>query len=530
MDHWHAYIKHLLDIRVLLGLIALAAAIAFTANVVSDRSASGEGTAFERIDAYVRDQMDDSRLPGVAIAIVEGDQVAHTRGFGDDGDGNAITPETPFWIGSNTKSFTALAIMQLAEAGLIDVDAPVLRYLPSFAIVDAEAASQITVRHLLNQTSGFSRADGLEPVLEEKEQSLEEAVADLRMVDLNRPVGESFEYSNLNFVVLGLIVETVSGQPWAEYIEDNAFEPLGMDNSYTSLEEAQSNGLTKMYSYAFGVRFEHDPNYLPGVAPTGYIYSTAQDMAQYLSAYLNDGTYGGSQVLTPAGVDQMLQPNTNVSSRQLMSHDFTSQYAQGWFVGEFGAADDARWHLGNLYQFAAWMVLLPETDQAVVVLFNSGSQVEFFGATGVYSRIPIGIVNILRGEEPPSGIGLTRFYILFDAVVVAILAVQVWSLVRVARRRPSLTGGLPLALGVAPLFWEVLLSLFVISTPQALLGMSWPATFRAMPDVALMLVTVSALWLLTGTVRIGRLVQATASARRTADAGRQTRATQEGYR
>jgi CubicO group peptidase (beta-lactamase class C family) len=101
------------------------------------------------------------RIPGLALGIVEGDRVAYTRGFGTaDESGAAVTPQTPFIIGSVSKSVTALAVMQLVEAGKIELDAPVQRYLPWFRVGNDEASAKITVRHLLNHTSGLSTKTG----------------------------------------------------------------------------------------------------------------------------------------------------------------------------------------------------------------------------------------------------------------------------------------------------------------------------------------------------------------------------------
>ncbi|HWC29099.1 MAG TPA: serine hydrolase domain-containing protein [Dehalococcoidia bacterium] len=459
-----------------------------------------------RIDAYVQDQMDGSNIPGVSIAVAERGQVAYTRGFGDDGHGNAVTPETPFWIGSNTKSFTALSVMQLVEAGKVDLDAPVQRYLPEFSLADPDAASQITVRHLLNQTSGLSRSDGLEPVLEERVQTIEQAVADMSNVRPNRPVGESFEYSNLNFVVLGLLVEKVSGQTWQDYIQDNIFDPLGMSHSYTSLEAAKANGLTGTHNYVFGFPLDSEAAYLPGLAPTGYLLSTADDMARYLNMYLNGGESNGNRLLSEAGIETMLLGNTNTKTVQLQSHSFSAQYGEGWFVGQFGAADDARWHLGNLPQFTAWMVLLPETEQAVVVLINAGSQFELAGANAVMSRIPLGIVNILRGEVPPTGIGMTRFFLVFDAFVLAIIALQVWSLIRVAGTRLELGSRGRTIRAAAPLTWELGLGLMLLVAYPGLTGADWLTSLRFLPDLTAVVLIVALLWVATGLTRALKLI------------------------
>src|SRR5215217_1417802 len=121
-----------------------------------------DGPDFDAIDAYVQHQLQEMRMPGAALGIVKGDEIVHLESFGDaDDSGRAVTPETPFKIGSTSKSFTALAIMQLVEDGKVDLDAPVQRYIPWFRVADPTASKHITVRHLLNQTSGIPTAAGL---------------------------------------------------------------------------------------------------------------------------------------------------------------------------------------------------------------------------------------------------------------------------------------------------------------------------------------------------------------------------------
>jgi CubicO group peptidase (beta-lactamase class C family) len=498
-------------------LVIFLAAIVAWAGVVAYRLLGADGADyttdtpanFAEIDRFVADQASASRIPGLAYAVVRRGEVMHAQGFGGDGRGNDITPDTPFWIGSNTKSFTALATTQLIEAGQIGLDTPVREYVPELRLADEQASSQITIRHLLNQTSGFSRETGVEPVLHEKQQTLEEAVADLAGVELNRPVGESFEYSNVNFVLLGLVIQRVSGQTWQAYIDEHIFGPLGMTRSYTSHEAAKANGLTSTYRYAFGLRLETEGKYLPGVAPTGYLYSTAVDMSRYLSAYLNGGELEGARVVSPEGAGAMLALATNSIERTLQGHEFTYGYGRGWFVGPFGVAEDARWHLGNLPNFTAWMVLLPETGEGVVVLINAGSQFEFGGANGVMSRIPRGIVNMLRAEAPPTGHSMTDFYVVFNGLVVIVVAIQLWSLVRVAVRATGVRDAGGLHAGRArfalPLAWEIPAGLYLALLYPATLG-GWPSALRSLPDLSLVAAIVAAFWLLTAVIRLAKLV------------------------
>jgi CubicO group peptidase (beta-lactamase class C family) len=147
--------------RVLLLLLLLASVLAFSPQAV----AQADARRLQEIDAWVAAEVRASGIPGAALAIVQPGGAPHVRAFGHDGRGRPIDGDTPFPIGSLSKSFTALLVRQAIEAGALDADAPVQRYLPWFRLVDEQAAARITLRHLLNQTSGLSRADGMAPLL-----------------------------------------------------------------------------------------------------------------------------------------------------------------------------------------------------------------------------------------------------------------------------------------------------------------------------------------------------------------------------
>jgi CubicO group peptidase (beta-lactamase class C family) len=211
----------------------------------------------DRIDDFVERERQASGIPGIALAIVQLGSPAHVRGFGDDGRGTAISADTPFPVGSVTKSFTALLVRQAIDAGQLDVDAPVQRYLPWFRVADSEAPARITVRHMLNQTSGFSRANGIAPLLQGSTASIEDLARGLGAVSLNRPVGERYEYSNLNFVLLGAVLQAVTGRSWQELIQTEVLQPLQMHHSHTDHDAAQKAGMTALHRMWFGVPVAH---------------------------------------------------------------------------------------------------------------------------------------------------------------------------------------------------------------------------------------------------------------------------------
>jgi len=168
-----------------------------------------------RIETYIEQEMDRNIIPGLSVGIIENGEIIYLRGFGQaDLSNRQVTAQTPFIIGSMSKFFTALAVMQLVEAGKIDLDTPVQYYIPDFTLTDRESSALITTRHLLNQNSGISNIEGLRQCADMSDYSIGETVEKLKSTELAHPVGSRFMYSNSNYVVLELLVESVSGDTY----------------------------------------------------------------------------------------------------------------------------------------------------------------------------------------------------------------------------------------------------------------------------------------------------------------------------
>lgn len=175
-----------------------------------------------RIDPFVEEQMDARRVPGFALAIVRGTRVVHQRGFGSaNGSGRPATANTPFVLGSTTKSFTALAVMQLVDAGEVSLETPIARYVPELQLAD-RAERQVTVRHLLNQTSGIPGLAGGRLLRSVGDGAMEDVVAELKGTKLSAAPGSRFEYANANYVLLGLVIERSAGERYGDYIQRHA--------------------------------------------------------------------------------------------------------------------------------------------------------------------------------------------------------------------------------------------------------------------------------------------------------------------
>ncbi len=353
------------------------------------------------IDDYVEQQMRRLRIPGVAVAIVEGDRIVYTRGYGrcprhGSPDGGPPGPQTPFVLGSTTKSITAVAVMQLVEAGKVRLDEPIQRYLPWFRVADLLASAQITVRHLLNQTSALPMISGMTPLadLSQDPGAAERQARGLATVELSRSPGAAWEYSNLNYLLLGLVVEAASGERYPDYVRRHIFDPLGMDHSYTSLEPAKRDALAVGHRYWFSYPVPAADLPLPlGLQAGGGLISCAEDMARYLIAMLNGGRGGQAQILSPAGVATLQRGAADYGAMGKT----LGQYAMGWFVDD---VDGTRlvYHEGNVPEYSSFMALLPGTNRGIILLFNS----HLYGLPMVVAEVGKGAALLLAGQPPAS--------------------------------------------------------------------------------------------------------------------------------
>ncbi len=169
------------------------------------------------IDRLINEQIATQHIPGLALAVTQGDKILYAKGYGVASSSQPVTVQTQFFIASVSKSFTAVAVMQLVEAGKINLDTPVQTYLPEFTLTDPNTAAQITIRHLLNQVSGLSDW-GFPESQRPQPTTLKQRVTSLNIA---RPVavpGTEFHYFNPNYAILARVVEVVSQQPFSEYL------------------------------------------------------------------------------------------------------------------------------------------------------------------------------------------------------------------------------------------------------------------------------------------------------------------------
>ncbi len=366
-------------------LVAVACGIA-SAVLGSVSATADDGPNLAAIDRYVRSEMDAQRIPGLALGIVHGDRIVHVQGFGQaDRSGRQVTPETPFLIGSVTKSFTALAIMQLSEAGQVQLDAPVQRYLPWWRVADPEASTRVTVRHLLYQVSGLSKATGNAYATsgDTHDSALEDRVRALRDVELTEPVGTTWQYSNANYWTLGMIVQVASGQSYEAYIQQHIFDPMQMRSSYTSRAEAGQHGLPAGHRYWYGFPVASELPFDRGGLGSAGLSASAQDMTCYLSLYLNQGRHGATALLSPARAAELQRAGVPTGLDGV-------SYAMGWDVGPGPWPSQRSPTTAAASTHTQMSSSSPTASRGVVVMENGeNSPDEFFGSrrmTGIATR------------------------------------------------------------------------------------------------------------------------------------------------
>ncbi|MRR32892.1 class A beta-lactamase-related serine hydrolase, partial [bacterium] len=249
----------------------------------------------EKVDGYIAETMRRMPIKGLSLAIVKDDEILYMQGYGTANTrGDPVTPQTPFLIGSVTKSFTALAAQQLAAAGKLDLEAPVQTYLPNFRVADPSTV--ITVRNLLDHRSGFTNVEGQSTYLYASNATFDEVLSRLSQYHLPYPPGSKYEYSNLNYVLLAQVIASASGVPYTEYMQKNIFDPLQMTNTtfvdYHTLPRAATGN-----QIFFGIRAPFDEPSTPALLGAGNLSASVEDMAHYLVPFFNQGRYEGNNLL-----------------------------------------------------------------------------------------------------------------------------------------------------------------------------------------------------------------------------------------
>jgi D-alanyl-D-alanine carboxypeptidase len=317
-----------------------------------------EPEAAARIDSIAEAALAGGSAPGISIAVARNGVPVHSRGYGlaEIGEGVPVEPSSVFRVGSVTKQFTAAAILRLEEQGRLSLDDEIVHHLPEFPT----QGHRVTVRHLLNHTSGIRSYTSLGPrwaLRMAEDLSPDEVVALFRDEPFDFAPGERYLYNNSGYFLLGMIIERVAGVPYAEYIDREFVRELGLDGTRYCPNEPDSGDA---HGYAPGNGSGPIP--APSLSMThpfaaGALCSTAEDLVRWSHALAS------GRVVSDETFRRMTTPATLPSGTPIT-------YGYGLLVGRL---DDTRRvsHGGGINGFASYLAEFPEHGLSVAVLANS---------------------------------------------------------------------------------------------------------------------------------------------------------------
>jgi len=305
------------------------------------------------VDVFVKTVMSAAGTPGMAIAVVRGDQAILVKGYGfaDIERGIPVTENTAFYIASATKAFTALTLALMADRKTVDLDVPITRYLKGVHWAPSVNPDSITLRRLLSHSSGI---DGDGPVIWRTAFTGEQTnaqIKDLLQYHGTNGLGYNYRYTNLGYNIAGLIIDDVTGGKWQDALRANVFAPLGMTRTTAYLSRVDSAQRAMPYVWdSAGPRRVHYSKADANMQAAGGLVSTAADMAKWLEMQLNEGRLDGRQVFPERVVAETQRQQ--VAMMGTRGEQQTVGYALGWTIGvQGGGSDTARLHGGGFSSF-----------------------------------------------------------------------------------------------------------------------------------------------------------------------------------
>ncbi|OUB80384.1 cyclic peptide export ABC transporter [Bacillus wiedmannii] len=327
----------------------------------------------EQLDSLIKKQMQEAKIPGMSVIVVKGDQAVYKKSFGYSNleTKQRVTEKTLFEIGSNSKAFTALAIYQLVQKGLIDLKDPVSKYLQWFQMIyegnykgqQLNKNVEITLEQLLYHTSGIPfHTIGDIPISNDND-ALENTVREILNQKLETYPGEQFNYASINYDILGLVIQKVTNQSFEQYVQNNILNQFNMGNTFLFRKDVVKYDMSKGYKIGFLKPIEFNAPIYRGNTPAGYFISNNEDMEKWLRMQL--GIYGLSDD------QQKAIYSTHIPNRSVPPSEDGSSYAGGWQVFQNGPGEIS--HAGSNPNFSSFVVFHPQEKLGVAVMANMNS-------------------------------------------------------------------------------------------------------------------------------------------------------------
>jgi CubicO group peptidase (beta-lactamase class C family)/D-alanyl-D-alanine dipeptidase len=317
--------------------------------------------AVRRLEPFIAREVEEKGIPALSVALIDDQKVVWSRGFGlaDPQAKKPADADTVYRVGSVSKLFTDLAVMRLVERGVLDLDAPVTRYLPDFK-PENPFDKPITLRMLMSHRAGLVREPPVGNYFDPTTPSLEQTVKSLNSTRLVYPPGKRTKYSNAGIAVVGRILEKTQKQPFPRYLATVVLKPLGMDRSKFEPDPAVTPHLAKALMWTYQGREFRAPTFELGMAPAGSLYSTANDLGRFLSALFAGGKTKAGRVVEEKTLEKMWTP-------QFAKPGAKEGFGIGFAVSTF-AGHRRIGHGGAVYGFSTEVAGLPEEKLGVVVI------------------------------------------------------------------------------------------------------------------------------------------------------------------
>ena len=349
---------------------------------------------YSDVDDYLKKTMELISIPGMSVAVIKDGEIIFKNGYGVEviEEARPMTPDSVSAIGSATKTFTTIAMMQLVEKGLINLEDKVIDYLPWFRTLEKEKSDIISIEMILSNSSGLpTNAPGFTWIIEDiGEFSALETAKSLASEKLLFDPGVSFNYSNSGFILAGLIIEKLSGLKYADYISKNILRPLGMTNSSTDISLFEDLGALYghlpyygTYKSSYGIRNT------AALAAGSELRSTVIDMTKFMEMILNYGELNDVRIVSEDSIRNMMIPRVETKA---MGEEFS--YCLG--IMSF-PRKELFFHGGQTKTMSSMMLIQPRTKTGVMVLFNvTDINSEIFQISP--SQIANNILNIINRE------------------------------------------------------------------------------------------------------------------------------------
>ena len=435
-----------------------------------------DSSRIQKLDDYLNQITEAYHIPGMAFVLTDPDRAIMERTYGECTDMNR-----QFYIGSMSKSYTALCIMQLVEKGLVNLEEDVSAYLPDF-----QFEKRVTVLSLLNQTSGF------------------DTHAKLHNAKVTDSYGK-YEYANVNYDLLGKIIESVSGMSYEDYVRKNVFEPIGMpDTMANAWKVKDSPKLLKGNRNYFGFFKQGDADFPTEKSwfhePAGYIASTPNNHAKYLRMYLNGGlTEKGERIITGESISKMWYKNV-----PLGVDEYDAYYGKGWNYMKWNGYPMV-FHGGQVENGITYMYILPDMKLAVCFMINANDE---FVLNNLMNDVVWNTVSILGGEsvEDVNHNKFAQLHLLYDAIYLLIICLSLIIFIRAVKSRHAVSQGkkrrvVKIILGI---LGYLVFPLFLLTFTKILLDTPLWVVRLFVPDLYIVLLVSASLAFIGGIVKVFR--------------------------